>query len=77
MSWEKIIKNRMAKDSVQFANELLDEIIYERMRLNEEEQGFDDMDYPFDFNTFRKQLETIVTKVYDAIDNYYEEEFTE
>ena len=33
------------------------------------------MDYPFDFNTFRKQLEIIVTKVYDAIDNYYKEEF--
>jgi hypothetical protein len=77
MSWEKIIKNRMAKDPVQFANELLDDIIYDRMRLNEEELEFDDMDYPFDFNTFRKQLETIVTKVYDAIDNYYEEEFTE
>ena len=75
MSWEKIIKNRTAKDPVQFANDLLDEIIYERMRLNEEEQEFDDMDYPFDFNTFRKQLEIIVTKVYDAIDNYYKEEF--
>ena len=34
MSWEKIIKNRTAKDPVQFANDLLDEIIYERMRLN-------------------------------------------
>ena len=77
MSWESVIKNRLAKDPVNFAHELLNEIIYERMRLNEEEQEFDDMDYPFDFNFLRKQLETIITQVYEAIDDYYEEEFEE
>ena len=71
MSWEKIIKNRMAKDPVQFANELLDEIIYERIRLNQDEMEIIDADYPFDFNIQRKEFEKIIKFVNDTIDEYY------
>lgn len=80
MSWENIIKNRQAKNPVEFSHELLEEIFYERMKLNEEEQEIDDMNFPFDFEFYeelRKKFENLIARIYEAIDNYYEEEFEE
>lgn len=75
MSWEKILKENMAKDPTEYAKEILREIVFERMLLNQKENEIYESDYPFDFSNYELDIENIITQIYEVIDDFYENEY--
>ena len=59
-----------------YAEEILEEIVFQRMKLNEEEMNiYTEQDYPFDFDVTKMELENLISRIYKVIDDYYENEY--
>ena len=65
----------MAKNPTEYAKEILREIVFERILLNQKESEIHESDYPFDFKNYELDIENIITQIYEVIDDFYENEY--